>query len=98
MAQVDYNNMAQAVLRMMQERDKRLINFNLALSRETEAIKDLKFGRLAMSIPEDHFRVLTLLDPELNSQDNHTRFQAEKRLMNSEISIPYRINSKQRKL
>ena len=85
-------------LRYMQRRDFRELDFNLNLAKEKEAVKDLSFGRWALSIPEQHLEVLKCMFPDLRCQDNHIRQLAWKAFMKNDLSTPYKINANQRTL
>ncbi len=59
-----------------------------------EGLKDLSFGRWALSIPEIDYKALTRRNPALKSQDAVERTLAWKAFMASPDSIPYRVNER----
>jgi len=87
--------MARSILTEMQWRDKQEIDINLSVARLENDIKDFSFGRMALSIPEDHRRVLALIYPEIDSPDGQIRTKAWKKLMKDELLRAYRINPKE---
>lgn len=91
-AQRDY---AIHALKTMQKRDCIEIAFNLEMAKAEENVKDLSFGRMAFSIPEDHRRILALIFPEIDSPDAKIRSKAWMKLMKNDLTIPYRINAKE---
>lgn len=86
---------ARSILKEMQMRDKPEIDVNLSMARLENDIKDFSFGRMALSIPDDHRRVLALIYPEIDSPDGQIKTKAWKRLMKDELTYPYRINPKE---
>lgn len=86
---------AEYVLREMQKRDYVDIYFNLEMAKAEDSVRDLTFGRMMLSIPDDHRRILALLYPEIDSQDAQIRTKAWKRLMKNDVTIPYRLNAKE---
>ena len=82
-------------LNEMQKRDYVEIYFNLEMAKAEDSVRDLTFGRMMLSIPDDHRRILALLYPEIDSQDAEIRTKAWKRLMKDDITKPYRINAKE---
>ena len=91
-AQRDY---AIHALKMMQKRDYVEIAFNLEMAKAEDSVRDLSFGRMMFSIPEDHRRILALIFPGIDSEDGKDRTKAWKKLMKHELTIPYRINAKE---
>jgi hypothetical protein len=85
---------ARYILGEMVRRDFAEIYFNIEMAKD-ENVKDLTFGRMMLSIPEDHRRVLALIYPEIDSPDAQIKTKAWKRLMKDEITMPYRINQKE---
>ena len=63
-----------------------------------EIVTDLSFGRLALQIPEDHYELLTMAFPQLQNPDATVKTLAWKKFMKSDISLPYKINAKQRSM
>ena len=61
-----------------------------------EIITDLSFGRLALTIPEDHFEILCMAYPLLQNSDAKIKSLEWKRVMALDICLPYKVNSKQR--
>lgn len=59
-----------------------------------EGLKDLSFGRWALSIPEIDYKKLVLANPALRSQDQVERTLAWKSFMASPESVPYRVNER----
>lgn len=86
---------AEHALREMQKRDYVEIYFNLEMAKGEDSVRDLTFGRMMLSIPEDHRRILALLYPEIDSKDAEIRTKAWKKLMTNDITIPYRLNAKE---
>jgi len=84
------------ILRQMQIRDKPEIDRELSMARIENDVRDLSFGRMMFSIPEDHRRVLGLIFPALDSQDAKEKTNAWKKFMKHEISNAYRLNPKER--
>ncbi len=82
-------------LKEMQRRDAAEIGFNLALAKAGDSVRDLSFGRLAFSVPEDHRRILALIFPEIDSPDSKIRSKAWIKLMKDDLTIPYRANAKE---
>lgn len=90
----DERKYALHALREMQKRDYVEIYFNLEMAK-VDSVNDLTFGRMMLSVPEDHRRIIALLYPEIDSPDAEIRTKAWKRLMKDDISYPYRINRKE---
>ena len=61
-----------------------------------EIIKDLSFGRLAMTIPQDHYELLTMAFPLLQHTDAQIKSLEWKRVMALDICLPYKVNTKMR--
>lgn len=70
----------------------RLLEQNRQLRRE--GLKDLSFGRWALSIPPIDYKKLVKANPALNAPDAVERTLAWKRFMASPESIPYRVNER----
>ena len=83
---------ARFVLNEMVKRDFAQIYLNIE---KAENVRDLSFGRMMLSIPDDHRRVLSLIYPEIDSKDSQIKTRAWKRLMKDEITLPYRVNKKE---
>ena len=83
---------ARFVLNEMVKRDFADIYLNIE---EAKNVRDMTFGRMMLSIPEDHRRVLALIYPEIDSKDSQIKTRAWKRLMKDEITLPYRVNKKE---
>ena len=65
------------------ERNKRL--------QAEQPLRDLSFGRWALSIPELDWHYLTRKYPELKAQDRATRDKALAKFMASHESAPYKV-------
>ncbi len=61
-----------------------------------EITKDLSFGRLAFSAPQDHYELLTMIYPEMQSPDAEIKTKFYKSIGNLELFQPYLINPKER--
>ncbi len=79
------------VLAFLQKRDKLVMDKQVDMARE-DAVRDLSFGRLALSIPEDHFPVAVIAFPDLRSDHADMKTAAYKQFMLHPISYPYRVN------
>jgi len=88
---------ARYVLKQMQKRDFPHLDAQVTCANDVN-LKDLSFGRLALSIPEDHYEVLTLIYPDLQCPDAQIKTNAWKAFCISEESIPYKPNKLQRKM
>lgn len=84
---------ARFVLNEMVKRDFAQIYLNIE---EAENVRDMTFGRMMLSIPDDHRRVLALIYPEIDSKDSQIKTRAWKRLMKDEITAPYRVNQREK--
>ena len=91
-AQRDYAIFA---LKQMQKRDYAEMYFNLEMAKAEDSVRDLTFGRMMLSIPEDHRRILALIFPEIDSQDGEIKTKAWKKLMKHDLIKPYRLNAKE---
>ena len=91
-AQRDY---AIHALKQMQKRDYVEIAFNLEMAKAEDSVRDLSFGRMMFSIPEDHRRILALIFPGIDSPDGKERTKEWKKIMKHELTLPYRINAKE---
>lgn len=98
MKEEDFMRQATKCLRYMQRRDSRELEFNLNCAKEDSVINDLSFGRLALSIPEQHLEVLKIMYPDLSCVDNEVRYKAWQALSKNELSIPYKPNSKAQRI
>jgi len=78
-------------LQFMQFRDNRAISETIAVA--DIGTKDLTFGRLAFSCPEDHYELLKLIYPDLVSRDakEKTNF-ITKKMGKIPLCQPYLIN------
>ncbi len=83
------------VLIYLQQRDKPALQKHLSLA-NTDAINDLSFARLALSIPPQHHDVIKMAFPDTACPDAIVRNLGWKAFMAHELSAPYKINSKQR--
>ncbi len=92
----EQRNYAIYALKQMQKRDAPEIAFNLEMAKAEDSVKDLTFGRMMLSIPDDHRRILALIFPEIDSQDAEIRTKAWKRLMKDDLIKPYRLNAKEK--
>jgi len=86
---------ARYVLNEMCKRDFVEIWQNLERAKSTDAVRDMSFGRMMLSIPDDHRAVLALIYPDIDSKDAKTRTKAWLKLMKDEITLPYRLNAKE---
>jgi len=93
----DYSREARLALKYMQKRDYPLLDAQMDCAKD-ENIKDLSFGRMGLQIPEDHYRVLTLMYPDLVCPDAEIKTKAWKAFCFSDESIPYKPNSKLRSM
>ena len=82
-------------LKEMQKRDYVEMYFNLEMAKAEDSVRDLTFGRMMLSIPEDHRRILALIFPEIDSQDGEIKTKAWKKLMKHDLIKPYRLNAKE---
>jgi len=81
-------------LQWMQYRDKKDIQVNIAMA--DMGTKDLTFGRLAFSCPQDHYELLKLIYPDLVSRDakEKTKF-ITKKMRKEPLCLPYFINKQE---
>ena len=86
---------ALAVLKQFQHRDYKHLGEQMDMQKD-EIVTDLSFGRLAMTIPEDHYEVLTMAFPLLQNSDAQIKSLEWKRVMALDICLPYKVNSKMR--
>jgi len=63
-----------------------------------EVITDLSFGRLALTIPQDHYELLTMAYPKLQHRDAEVKSIEWKRVMALDICLPYKVNKKMRSM
>jgi hypothetical protein len=71
-----------------------ILQRNAKLRAEPGALRDLSFGRLALSIPYDDWKALRARYPELGARDVATRSAAWRRFIASSESLPYRVGTK----
>jgi len=88
---------ALAVLKQFQQRDYKHLDSQMAMQKD-EIITDLSFGRLAMTIPEDHYEVLTIAFPLLQNSDAKIKSLEWKRVMAMDFMLPYKVNNKMRQM
>lgn len=93
----DFSEQAIAVLLTMQRRDYAHLDKQMDMQKD-EIITDLSFGRLALTMPQDHYEVCTMIWPDLQNKDATEKTLAWKRFMGTEFSLPYKVNTKQRKM
>lgn len=91
MGKPNMTGQARYVLKQMQKRDFPMLDAQVACANDVN-INDLSFGRLALSIPEDHYEVLTLIYPDLQCPDAQIKTNAWKAFCISDESIPYKPN------
>jgi len=91
----NFTDQARYVLKAMQKRVYQHLQSQLDCAKDVN-LKDLSFGRLALSIPEDHYEVLTMMYPDLQCPDAQIKTKAWKAFCISEESLPYKINHNQR--
>ena len=85
------------VLRWRQSVDYAELDKQMDMAKD-EIIKDLSFGRLALTIPEDHYELLTMAYPKLQNPDAEIKSLEWKRVMAMDICLPYKNNSKMRSM
>ena len=93
----DFRGAAVEVLKIMQRRDYAILDSQMDCAKDVN-LKDLSFGRLALSIPEDHYEVLKMLYPDIASPDAEIKLKAWKAFCISEESLPYKPNINQRSI
>lgn len=86
-------NEALQVLLYCQKRDYAMLDKQVEMGRTEGIIKDLSFGRLALSIDEQHYELLTMIYPQISSNDPEEKTLAWKAFMEMDLSIPYRVNA-----
>ena len=86
---------AHYVLKQMQKRDYSELDLQMQCANDVN-LKDLSFGRLALSIPADHYEVLTLIYPDLQCPDAEIKTKAWKAFCMTPESLPYKPNKLQR--
>lgn len=94
----DFTEQAWEVLRRMQKRDYKMLDLQMDLAKDDSNLKDLTFGRLALSIPADHYEVLTMIMPDLQCPDAEIKTKAWKAFTFMPESLPYKPNAKMRNL
>lgn len=82
-------------LKRLQMRDYKHLDKQMDMAKD-EIITDLSFGRLALTIPDDHYEVLTIAFPMLQNRDAQAKTLAWKEFMNSDLSLPYKPNASMR--
>ena len=85
------------VLTYMQQRDYIELDKQMDMAKD-EIINDLSFGRLALTIPEQHYEVLTMAYPKLQNPDAQIKSLEWKRVMAMDICLPYKNNAKMRSM
>jgi len=85
------------VLKFMQARDYEMLSKQMDMAKD-EVVKDLSFARLALTIPEDHYEVVSLAFPDIQSSDAEIKTAAWAQFMRHDISLPYKINVLQRSM
>jgi len=88
----DYALMA---LRARQREDYKILDKQMAMGRE-DVFNDMSFGRLAMTIPDDHYELLTMAFPLLQCKDAVEKTKEWKRVSRMDICLPYLVNKNQR--
>jgi len=83
------------ILKAMQQRDYTQMDYNMNLAKD-DNIRDMSFGRWVLSVPEDHFKVLSVAFPQLTNTDAEVKTQAWKEFSKHPLCLPYLINNKQR--
>lgn len=79
----------------MSEQRKIILDANEGIRRGSiNAPRKLDEGYVAFRIPEQDFKVLRVLYPDLVSKDNETRLKAWKRLEASAIGERYRVTAR----
>jgi len=86
---------ALTVLKNLQSIDYAHLDNQMDMQKD-DIITDLSFGRLALQIPVQHYELLTMAYPELQNPDSEAKTLAWKRFMETDLSLPYKVNSKQR--
>ena len=94
----DFTAMAWEVLRQMQQRDYKVLDLRMDCAKDDTNLKDLTFGRLVLSIPEDHYEVLTMIMPDLQNPIPEVKTKAWKAFTFMDESLPYKPNAQQRTL
>lgn len=92
-----YLEEARAVLEYMQKRDYRALDRQMDMAKDV-IYKDASFGRLALTIPDDHYSVLKLIYPDLIHPEGEVKTKAWKAFCLTDESLPYKINKKLRKM
>jgi len=98
MADFDHSKVeeeALLVLKYCQQRDFKELGKQMDMQKD-EIVTDLSFGRLALQIPEQHYELLTMAYPKLQHSDATVKTLAWKEFMKSDLSLPYKVNSKMR--
>ncbi len=88
---------AKQVLRYCQHRDYEELSKHLALAND-DVINDLTFGRLALSIPPQHYELIKMAFPMIACPDANERTLGWKGFMSDDLSLPYKINMKLRNI
>lgn len=79
--------------RELSQPSRRLILERNAELRKSEAVRDLSFGRLALTIPLEDWQDLRARYPELASKDGEIRARAWQRFISSAESLPYKVTA-----
>ncbi len=88
---------AEAIAKLMQlqRRDYAWLDRRLKETRDAP-MDDLSFGRLGLSIPDDHYEVLTVAYPLLQCTDAVIKTREWNKFARSDLAIPYRVNPNER--
>lgn len=73
---------------------RQVLRHNQAVRNGSAPVRRLDEGYVALKIPEDDFKVLKVLYPDLLSKDNAIRLAAWKKLEASEIGDKYRVTKR----
>jgi len=84
-------------LKVLQRRDYKQMDYQMNLAKD-DNIRDMSFGRWALSVPTDHFKVLSVAFPQLTNTDAKIVTRAWKEFMKHPLCLPYKINSKLRSM
>ena len=68
-----------------------ILERNQAIRNESGVLRDLTFGRLALTVPLEDWDALKLKYPDLASKDGEIRSRAWTRFIASAESEPYRV-------
>ncbi len=84
-----------AILKQLQRRDYAWLDQRLKEVRDFP-LDDLSFGRLGLSIPEDHYDVLVIAYPLLQCTDAVIQTREWNKFARSDLAIPYKVNVNER--